>query len=327
MNRDREHHQEVQVRVPLHVKARPAWSVEYPLERTTEASIRRARIRNEAYIAWSWQHYCELAYHQRAIADALHRALGHACRPFAFHHWQRAVRYKYSLHPMSTLGSTVHYGGRFNMGRAINSLIPSFPALYLASERDTALLEALGQPRTGVQGLTPHDLALANPQSETIVSVSGELDEVVDLVELSEHLKPFVELMSGFTLSPQLRRSAKRLGMPDVSVINNVDDLVDNLLQDNWRRIPANQDIPANGQIFGQIVREAGIAGIRYPSKMTGKDCVVVFPSNFLGTTCWLRLDDEAPPLPGGFQIPRRYDEKNVQLLEVDFEALALLNS
>lgn len=327
MNRDHDRRKGVEVRVPEHVKSAPVWAVEYALERTTEASIRRARTRNEEYLAWSWQHYSELAFHRQAIADDLHRALGHACRPFAFSQWQRAVRYKYSLHPMSTLGSTAHYGGRFNMGRDINSLIPSFPALYIASERETALLEALGQPRVGVGGLTPQELALANPQSETIVSVSGEIDEVVDLVELSEHLQPFVELMSGFALNRQLRRSANRLDMPHISIITTVAELVDDLLQENWRRVPANQDIPANGQIFGQIVREAGIAGIRYPSKMTGNDCVAVFPSNFVGSTCFVSLDDEPPPLPGGFQIPRRYDEKNVQLLELDFEALALLTN
>jgi len=62
-------------------------------------------------------------------------------------------------------------------------------------------------------------------------------------------------------------------------------------------------DVPATGQIFGQLVAGAGIEGIVYLSKFTGKECIVIFPQNFEeGTDSFIALDDE-PPTQLRFEI------------------------
>ena len=57
-------------------------------------------------------------------------------------------------------------------------------------------------------------------------------------------------------------------------------------------------DVPYSSQIFGQLVAEAGIDGILYPSKFTGKDCLAIFPQNFDDSSgSFLELDGDLPPV------------------------------
>ncbi len=77
-------------------------------------------------------------------------------------------------------------------------------------------------------------------------------------------------------------------------------------------------DIPANSQIFGQLVNEAGIDGIIYPSKMTNKDAVVIFTRNFENSGSWVKLDDLGP----SDEILGKIDSLNWQLAEKTFEQL-----
>lgn len=87
-------------------------------------------------------------------------------------------------------------GGRFNMGEieALSppeltpthllgfSSFPMFSALYFAKDKDTALQETLGQrPVSKNSALTPQEIALTHPQSQTIVSVSGIVEIVIDI--------------------------------------------------------------------------------------------------------------------------------------------------
>ena len=67
------------------------------------------------------------------------------------------------------------------------------------------------------------------------------------------------------------------------------------MLTDDWRMAPQLFDVPSNSQIFGHLVMRAGIEGIVYPSKLTGKDCVALFPRNFRDTTSFAEMDDPAP--------------------------------
>ena len=54
-------------------------------------------------------------------------------------------------------------------------------------------------------------------------------------------------------------------------------------------------DVPAGGQIFGGTAVDAGIEGILYESVLTGKECLAVFPQNFLNSSSYVELDDPAP--------------------------------
>ncbi|WP_428412340.1 RES family NAD+ phosphorylase [Legionella sp.] len=86
------------------------------------------------------------------------------------------------------------------------------------------------------------------------------------------------------------------------------------LLTHEWRQFPSNYDIPANSQIFGHIVHQAGIEGILYPSKLTGSLCLVVFPKNFVSTDSYLKLDDEVPHE----KVPTRIDASNWRICDLE---------
>lgn len=293
--------------------------VQILLESGTLESIRAAKKRTDDFLKYHWHYYGELARQRNVFQDAIRNALLKNCTSnYKIQHWQRAVKYKYGLHPFSTVGSLRFIGGRFNVGHDINSELPSFPALYLAQDKDTALQEHLGQePLPKDLGLTPKEMALTNPTSETIVSVSGQLDKVFDLTS-ARHLKTLVAIIKNFKLSQSLREEAKSLGIERPEVIRNEAQLKDSLLAPNWREYPAAFDIPANTQIFGHLIYQAGIEGILYPSKFTGKLCLTVFPHNFYQTESFLGLDDEGPhPL-----IPRRVDSSNWRTCDLTWEEI-----
>ena len=121
-----------------------------------------------------------------------------------------------------------------------------------------------------------------------------------------------VELTKGFKLSPVLKESAKRLGLPKPTIAQRSQDLLDTLLREEWRMSPTVGDVPANSQIFGHLIYQAGVEGILYPSRLTRKDCLAIFPNNFAVTSSYITLDDE-PPHAG---VPRRIDSTNWRVCE-----------
>jgi hypothetical protein len=79
------------------------------------------------------------------------------------------------------------------------------------------------------------------------------------------------------------------------------------LLTKDWRVSPVHGDVPANSQIFGALIYQAGIEGILYPSTLTGKECLAIFPNNFAVTSSYIQLDDEPPHA----KVERRIDSNN----------------
>lgn len=287
------------------------------LERGTVAGIRVTKQRTAALLKYHWQYYSELAHQRNAIQDELKKILIQSCVPnYEFKQWQRAVKYKYGLHPLSTVGSLSFIGGRFNTGLEVNSEVPSFPALYLAKDKDTALQEHLGQ-EANKGTLTPRELALTNPASETIVSVSGHLDKVFDLTQANT-LAAFVAMIKKFTLSKEILRFAKQLGLPKPEIVKTPQSLLRTLSDPNWRDFPSNLDIPANSQIFGHLVYSAGIEGILYPSKFTKSLCLAIFTRNFADTDSFLAMDDEVPHK----KVPSRIDVTNWRMCELNVKEI-----
>lgn len=242
---------------------------------------------------FNWEYYSELAYLRNQIYDRLKSSLSEAASPFEFSTWQRAVKYKYSLAPLSTKGSLADPGGRFNIGGIDPARFPVFPALYLASNKKTALAELLG--RSGpTNNLTPEDLALANPTSITILSVSGKLESALD-IRIPKNLTAFVSLIRDFKLSNKLARKAKSLGLQP-RLVRHASSLVKELQSPRWREWPMGYDVPAPAQIFGRIVLDAGIEGILYDSVLTNSPCCAIFPQNFSNSSSYVELDGPCPP-------------------------------
>src|SRR3990167_5742562 len=172
-------------------------SVRVLLETGTLESIQNAKRATDEHLKYQWDYYPELARQRSINSEKISQVLTQACSSYSIKKWQRAVKYKYGLHPLSTVGSLTYIGGRFNTGIAVNQQVPHFSALYIANTKDTALQEHLGQEPVTNSKLTAREIALTNPKSETIVSVSGELEKIFDLTN-ADNLKPLVALIRNF---------------------------------------------------------------------------------------------------------------------------------
>jgi hypothetical protein len=273
------------------------------LERFSLEDISRWTALRDKILRYHWEYYSSLAYQRSRLTDDIRAALLDASeKPFPFARWQRVVKYKYALEPLSVAGSLADIGGRFNIGDIDPARFPPFPALYLASDSPTALQETLGQDNH--QELNSLELALSKPASIANVSVSGSLDAVINL-NAPEKLKRFVELIKDFVVPGHLARTTQEAKWEPPELIRTVAQLLNAFLYPDWRQWANLYDVPVASQIFGQLVVDAGIEGILYPSKFSGKDCLAVFPQNFENDS-FVALDDEPPP---GARL-RRLDAK-----------------
>ncbi|MFC1610832.1 RES family NAD+ phosphorylase [Myxococcota bacterium] len=273
-------------------KPRPGGRV---LDITSADAVVAYKKTTKKVLEFQWAFYSELAGQRKQVQDRLLAALTTAAvGPIERSGWQRAVRYKYSLHPLSAVGSLVSpVGGRFNIGDLDPVNFPPFPALYVAADRETAEQELLcqGNPEAG---LTNHDFALTQASSISVVSVDMSLERCIDL-RTTPSLHGFVDVVKTFELSSHLKKRARAVKFPEPALVTLPSQLRKSLLDPDWRASPARYDIPANSQLFGQLVYEAGIEGILYPSKMTKKEAIAIFPRNFANGESWIKIRDDLP--------------------------------
>lgn len=264
------------------------------LDQFTVDAVRNAKKYGRERVRYYWEYYTSLARQRTEKSDEIKRCLLSAAEvPSPLKRWQRVVDYRYSLHPLSAVGSLItDPGGRFNIGDIDRTQFPPFPALYLAADQSTAIVERFGEIEAPA-GLSNLDFALRSGPSFSCVSVSGCLDSVVDLRH-RERLRSFVDIIKTFKLPTDLAAHARELGIDPPSVIGSVDELISALTRPGWREEPMQVDIPAASQIFGQLVWSAGIEGIVFPSSRSGAACVAIFPEN-LSSSSFAELDDKAP--------------------------------
>ena len=304
-------------------KTKKQQSVGYLLEVGTLESMRAAKQRTQDLLDYKWAHYSELAYQRNQNLEAIKKALlGSSASDFTFKGWQRAVKYKYSLHPLGTLGSVANIGGRFNTGSEVNSNVPTHPALYLAQDKNTALQETLGQENDPSRRLTPQELALTNPQSETIVEVSGYLEKVFDLRK-PKTLNSLVAIIKHFEFSDTLLMRSRELKLDTPIIVKSSSELLATILAKDWRNWPENFDVPANSQILGHLLYIAGLEGVVYPSKLTGKDCLAVFPANFNKGSSFIQIDGDPPHA----KVPLRIDARTWPICDFNFDDLSDANA
>jgi hypothetical protein len=264
-----------------------------PLDFGLIADIPKSKEHFQRLAQFHWEFYSELAFLRNKIYDPLKASLRERTKSFEFSKWQRTVRYRYSLAPLSTKGSLSDPGGRFNIGAIDPPRFPVFPALYLASDKNTALAELLGRDGPA-NSLTPEELALTKPTSITVVSVSGKLESVLDVRD-AKNLAGFVNLIKDFKLSSGLIMKARKLGQM-AKVVRDANQLVKDFKLPKWREWPMGFDVPSPPQIFGRIVLDAGIEGILYDSVLTQNLCSAIYPQNFQNSSSHIELDDPCPP-------------------------------
>jgi len=89
----------------------------YLLDKFFIKDIRKWRMIKDNVLKYHWDYYSDLAYQRSKIIEQIKNSLLEAAiRNFQFEHWQRAVKYKYAIDPLSTSGSLIDPGGRFNIG-------------------------------------------------------------------------------------------------------------------------------------------------------------------------------------------------------------------
>jgi hypothetical protein len=276
---------------------KPPKKVAYLLDQFTFPDIKWEKAKTDSFLKYHWDHYSDLAYQRKKIEENLVGCLNEGCiTHFQFDHWQRTVKHQYSLHPLSSIGSIKDIGGRFNIGDIKGDTFPIFAGLYIACDKDTALQETLLNQDLNAKGkLSPIELALTNPLSITIVSVSGSLDKVFDL-RAHGNLQKFVDLIKRFKFSEAIKESARFLGIQQPRVVEQTKELYKTLMEKDWRQFPMQWDIPSNSQIFGHLVYISEIEGILYKSTFTNKDCLVIFPANFKNTSSYVKIDNAPPP-------------------------------
>ncbi len=250
------------------------------LDSFSAEDLDRWEAQKEKILRYHWDLYSALAYERHKIADQLRVALLEATRsPYEFNGWQRQVRYKYCLTPLSPKGSLIEPGGRFNIPDVNPDQIPPFPALYIAENKETTLQES-GQHNNPSQVLSGLDLALIKKESIAIIAVKGKLESIIDLHH-PQSLRIFLDLIKRFNIPNHLYETAKKIGLKPALTVGSINALMNSLLEPEWRSWCMQFDIPANCQIFGQMVANAGITGILYPSKFTKKKCLAIYPQNF----------------------------------------------
>lgn len=267
------------------------------LDQYSSKDINKFNEIRDKVLKFHWDFYSNLAFQRSRVQDQIRETLHQACeKNFEFTRWQRTVRYKYSNEPLSVVGSLKDQaGGRFNIGDINPSQFPSFPALYIAQDRETCLQELLCQHINPKQSQDAFDFALASKESISHLSISGKLGSVINLNEI-DRLEPFLDLFKDFNIPDHLKKTANELGIAEPLLIKTVSKLIKVLRDPAWRKAPMQFDVPATPQIFGQLVNEAGIEGILFNSKFSEKECLAIFPQNFDESSgSFVELDDAAP--------------------------------
>jgi len=233
--------------------------------------------------------------HQEDVRKALQAPASVSIAP---NNWSRIVGYKYTLAPLSAAGSIVS-GGRFNIGGDLDpNQFPPFPALYIAENYETAYAEKFGMTTSESRdGLSGHELALRKPTSFSHVSLSGELSNLFDAGHNSSFTE-FSVIISNFKITRELKASARRIGIKKPLVIDPT-MLKQTLLGNDWRNYPVQYQIPANPQVFGRLIKDAGYEGIVYPSTKGKGKCIAIFPENFEGSDSYMEIADTPPKEAG----------------------------
>jgi hypothetical protein len=244
--------------------------------------------------------HVRLFYHIEGLRNVHHQEIIESLQsatPFSeeLERWVRIVDYKYSLKPLSAMGSIIK-GGRFNIGNDINpNAFPPFAALYIAANYSTAYAEKFGIPDTAERnGLSGSEFDLRKPSSFTSVNISGRVNNLFDISN-GRNLTRFLAIIKKFKMTSELNELARKARIKPPYLVTDLRLLKRTLLANDWRALPVQHQIPANPQVFGRLIRDAGYEGIIYPSVKGHGKCIALFPENFSGSDSYLELSDEPP--------------------------------
>lgn len=251
------------------------------LDQFTHNDLRRWQKNSQVFNRFQRLYFFSLdaqrATHEKEIREAL---LDVESRTIDINGWRRAVRYRWSVEPLSSRGSVLDIGGRFNIGSAIDKTrFPAFNALYIAEDQETALREFFQIADANGSGLTREEFALCPPDSLAIVALTGQVYNVFDLTQPA-NLEGFVAIIRRFKLDKEVKAMAMQLGIKRLSLARSVPAVLTLFFQRNWRLSPNLYGLPSNPQIFGRLLYLAGYEGVLYHSAKGAGRCLCVYPRN-----------------------------------------------
>jgi hypothetical protein len=235
---------------------------------------------------------------QRYHAELIAALQSVPCPPMDFTGWVRMVTLRYADEPLACTGSLRNLGGRFNIGMDVDNAIRApWPALYIASDQETAYREKFGMAKDDrIDGLSAAELALVPGGSYSAIRLDGHLELVFDLTH-KEVLEPICKVLRKISLPAEAIKLQKRLKIPrrPATMIRTAARLIEEALVKNWRALPAQFGTPAVSQILAGLVLDAGYEAIRYPSTKSNGECVAVFPHCLASEASFVMLTDVAP--------------------------------
>jgi hypothetical protein len=265
------------------------------LEHVTDEDFFKIRQHGKSLNAYHNQLFYELEGQRAAAAAQIRSALQSIpAISVCVDGWCRQVRTRYALAPLCCVGS-LQQSGRFNYAKDLDSRFPRFPSLYIAEDRATAHCEMFQ-----ISGREPFNFSVAemNFQPEASIaaySLRGQVAQVFDLTK-EDNLLPFLEATQGFTISADLRKLEKAWGIGTRSVASTPTQLISTFMDKAWRAFPMYADIPANSQVFGRLLMDAGFEGVLYRSvRQEGGRALAIFTRNLAQSSTYVQVHD-APP-------------------------------
>lgn len=269
-----------------------------PPSLTNISNIRRYKQRYEFIQEHYYKSYMYFQYQRTNRLDKIKVAISQNVERYTFENWHRIIDLRFIDNALSSIGSILNDpGGRFNIGDINEVKFPKFKALYLAEDWATAFREKNQVDPDAIiaNGLSADELSMTNKNSTVDILVKGNL-EIVDLTK-DNALNDFYDVIKDIKISKELEKEAQRMNIPVLYHVKSFSELKKSILLNEWRNLPAQVDIPANSQIFGQLVYLSGVEGILYPSKMSSeKKCLAVFPMNFANSSSVIKIQDKELP-------------------------------
>lgn len=272
----------------------------YELDAFTEANLKQwTRASDDLEELQQQLHYGTEPQRNRLRGELLDAIRLSAGPVHQFENWYRIVTYQFSNTPLSADGSLVGIGGRFNVGRDLNgvSTHPSWPALYIGEDHDTAFFEKYQMKVAEVRaGLTPQDFALTPSGSHTAVRVRGQLSAVFKITS-PQDLAEVARVLRKVKMPERVRELERRLfgrSARPAHIISSPQELFRVLLSENWRVLPMQFDIPARTQVIAELVKAAGFEAILYKSTKGLKNCMAIFIDQ-LRDGSFIELQDQPP--------------------------------
>ncbi len=220
------------------------------------------------------------------------------CTPMDFTGWVRMVTLRYADVPLAATGSLKNFGGRFNIGADVdNAIRPPWPALYMASDQETAYREKFGMAKDErIDGLSAEELTLTTGGSYSAIRLDGHLELVFDMAQEAA-LEPVCKVLRKISMPAEAIRLQKRLKIhrPTASMIRSASRLIKEALVMNWRVLPVQFGNPAVSQILAGLILDAGYEAIRYPSTKGDGECLAIFPHRLASDASFVKLTDDAP--------------------------------